>query len=99
MQYRGDLNLPVTLEAHVINDAAHSKVAAWLPQSEKMQAELEGNRISRTLNVRALKRDTCTDAFLIMTLLGNLAALVSLVSTAMHQADTWLRQAVADADL
>ena len=53
VQYRGDLALPVTLEAHVINDAAHSKVATWLPQSEKMQAELEGNRISRTLNVRA----------------------------------------------
>lgn len=54
MQYRGELNLPVTLEAHVINDAAHTKVAQWLPEPDKQQAELEGHRISRVLNVRPL---------------------------------------------
>lgn len=52
IQYRQPLSLPVTLEVHAINDAAHSKVATWLPEADKMQAELEGNRISRTLNVR-----------------------------------------------
>jgi hypothetical protein len=51
IQYRQPLSLPVTLEVHAINDAAHSK-ATWLPEADKMQAELEGNRISRTLNVR-----------------------------------------------
>ena len=52
VQYRQPLSLPISLEVHAINDAAHSKVVTWLPESDKMQAELEGNRISRTLNVR-----------------------------------------------
>jgi hypothetical protein len=51
MQYKGSLSLPMTMEVYAINDATYSKVAAWLPGSDKMQAELEGNRISRHLNV------------------------------------------------
>jgi len=54
LSYRGALRLPVTLEVHAINDATHSKVASWLPDSEKMHAELEGNCMSRTLNVSPL---------------------------------------------
>ncbi|BDA44647.1 hypothetical protein COCOBI_06-1240 [Coccomyxa sp. Obi] len=51
IQYRQPLSLPVSVEVHAINDAAHSKIATWLPEADKMHAELEGNRISRTLNV------------------------------------------------
>lgn len=53
IQFRQPLSLPVTVEVHAINDAAHSKIATWLPDTDKMQAELEGNRISRTINVRS----------------------------------------------
>lgn len=51
IQYRQPLSLPVSVEVYAINDAAHSKIATWLPEADKMHAELEGNRISRTLNV------------------------------------------------
>ena len=50
IQYRQPLSLPVSVEVHAINDAAHSKIATWLPEADKMHAELEGNRMSRTLN-------------------------------------------------
>ena len=59
MQYKGSLSLPMTMEVHAINDATYSKVAAWLPDSDKMQAELEGNRISRHLNVRPPIEPSC----------------------------------------
>ncbi len=66
VQYRQPLSLPVTVEVHAINDAAHSKVATWLPEADKMQAELEGNRISRTLNVRCYTPglSVCLELFL-----------------------------------
>ena len=36
--------MPVAMEVHPVNDNAHGKLEAWAPDSEKMQAELEGNR-------------------------------------------------------
>ena len=54
IQYRQPLSLPVSVEVHAINDAAHSKIATWLPEADKMHAELEGNRMSRTLNASSL---------------------------------------------
>ena len=51
VSYRKQLFMPVTMEVHPANDQAHGKMEQWAPDSEKMQAELEGNRLSKTMNV------------------------------------------------
>ncbi len=51
VSYRKHLYMPVAMEVHPVNDNAHGKLEAWAPDSEKMQAELEGNRVQKTLNV------------------------------------------------
>ena len=51
VSYRKHLYLPAAMEVHPVNDQAHGKMEQWAPDSEKMQAELEGNRMSKTLNV------------------------------------------------
>ena len=52
VSYRKQLYMPLTMEVHPVNDAGHGKMEQWAPDSEKMQAELEGNRLSKNLNVR-----------------------------------------------
>ena len=51
VSYRKHLYMPVAMEVHPVNENAHGKLEAWAPDSEKMQAELEGNRVQKTLNV------------------------------------------------
>ena len=51
VSYRKHLYLPAAMEVHPVNDQAHGKMEQWAPDSEKMQAELEGNRMSKSLNV------------------------------------------------
>jgi hypothetical protein len=70
LQYKGSLDVPMTMEVHAINDATYSKVAGWLPESEKMQAELEGNRINRQLNVRCRRYSQLHGCMLQMPRLG-----------------------------
>ena len=52
VSYRKHLYMPATMEVHPVNDQAHGKMEQWGPDSEKLQAELEGNRLTKTLNVR-----------------------------------------------
>ena len=51
VSYRKHLYLPAAMEVHPVNDQAHGKMEQWAPDSEKMQAELEGNRMSKNLSV------------------------------------------------
>ena len=51
VSYRKHLYLPAAMEVHPVNDQAHGKMEQWAPDSEKMLAELEGNRMSKSLNV------------------------------------------------
>jgi len=53
VSYRKQLYMPATMEVHPVNDQAHGKMEQWGPDSEKLQAELEGNRLTKTLNVRS----------------------------------------------
>ena len=55
VSYRKQLYMPVTMEVHPVNDALYGKMEQWAPESEKMQAELEGNRLSKTLNVSPMQ--------------------------------------------
>lgn len=55
VSYRKHLYLPAAMEVHPVNDQAHGKMEQWAPDSEKMLAELEGNRMSKSLNVSPAK--------------------------------------------
>ncbi|DBA86232.1 hypothetical protein WJX77_001095 [Trebouxia sp. C0004] len=51
MRYRGQVDLTISMMAHVLNDNQYSKPGAWQPHVGPGQADLEGHLITRRMRV------------------------------------------------
>ena len=51
MQYQGQMDLTISLMAHVLNDSQYSNPGAWQPHVGPGQADLEGHLITRQMQV------------------------------------------------